>query len=78
MLSGSEEAFMEMVHTIKQLSEDEKIRMQCEARERYERDRISELKCARREGFAEGYGKAQKEIEDLKKELERMREKYGE
>ena len=46
-LIDNEEVFEQMVFTLKQLSEDEKIRMQCEARERYERDLLSE--------YASGY-----------------------
>ena len=43
-----------MVVTMKKLSEDEKIRMQCEAREDYERCLLSEFNAGKREGRAEG------------------------
>ena len=39
-----------MVVTMKKLSEDEKIRMQCEAREDYERCMLSEFNAGKREG----------------------------
>ena len=39
-----------MVVTMKKLSEDEKIRMQCEAREDYERCLLSEFNAGKREG----------------------------
>ena len=43
-----------MVFTLKQLSEDEKIRMQCEARERYERNLLSEYASGYKLGTTEG------------------------
>ena len=42
--------FENMVVTMKKLSEDEKIRMQCEAREDYERCLLSEYSAGKREG----------------------------
>ena len=53
-LAGKEEVFENMVLTLKKLSEDEKIRMQCEAREDYERCLLSEFNAGKREGRAEG------------------------
>ena len=40
-----------MVVTMKQLSEDEKIRMQCEAREDYERCLITEYNAGKQDGI---------------------------
>ena len=40
-----------MVVTMKKLSEDEKIRMQCEAREDYERSLLTEYNAGKREGI---------------------------
>ena len=53
-LAGKEEVFENMVLTLKKLSEDEKIRMQCEAREDYERCLRSEYSAGKREGIEEG------------------------
>ena len=50
-LANGEEVFENMVVTMKQLSEDEKIRMQCEAREDYERCLITEYNAGKREGI---------------------------
>ena len=49
-LARGEEVFENMVVTMKKLSEDEKIRMQCEAREDYERCMLSEFNAGKREG----------------------------
>ena len=49
-LASGEEVFENMVVTMKKLSEDEKIRMQCEAREDYERCLLSEFNAGKREG----------------------------
>ena len=56
-LAGKEEVFENMVLTLKKLSEDEKIRMQCEAREDYERWLLSEYSAGKREGIEEGIEK---------------------
>ena len=49
-LANGEEVFEKMVVTMKKLSEDEKIRMQCEAREDYERCLLSEFNAGKHEG----------------------------
>ena len=49
-LASGEEVLENMVVTMKKLSEDEKIRMQCEAREDYERCLLSEYSAGKREG----------------------------
>ena len=53
-LAGKEEVFENMVLTLKKLSEDEKIRMQCETREDYERCLLSEYSAGKRYGIEEG------------------------
>ena len=50
-LASGEEVFENMVVTMKKLSEDEKIRMQCEAREDYERCLLTEYNAGKREGI---------------------------
>ena len=50
-LARGEEVFENMVVTMKKLSEDEKIRMQCEAREDYERCLLTEYNAGKREGI---------------------------
>mgnify|MGYP004451893367 FL=1 len=50
-LARGEEVFENMVVTMKKLSEDEKIRMQCEAREDYERSLLTEYNAGKREGI---------------------------
>lgn len=50
MLAEKNEAIKDSIITLKQLSEDEKIRMQCEARERYRRD----LSSATQQGISDG------------------------
>ena len=50
-LASGEELFENMVVTMKKLSEDEKIRMQCEAREDYERCLLTEYNAGKREGI---------------------------
>ena len=63
-LARGEEVFENMVVTMKKLSEDEKIRMQCEAREDYERCLLTEYNAGKREGI---------EIERQNTEKERQR-----
>ena len=52
-LASGEEVFENMVVTMKKLSEDEKIRMQCEAREDYERSLLTEYNAGKSEGIEE-------------------------
>ena len=63
-LASGEEVFENMVVTMKQLSEDEKIRMQCEAREDYERCLITEYNAGKQDGI---------EMEKQNTEKERQR-----
>lgn len=83
-LAGDEEVFREMAVTIKELSEDDKIRLQCEARFFYECDMAS----TRAEGFDEGVKQEkmrseerikqeklrnEKKIKELEAEIARLR-----
>ena len=63
-LASGEEVFENMVVTMKKLSEDEKIRMQCEAREDYERCLITEYNAGKQDGI---------EMEKQNTEKERQR-----
>lgn len=65
-LAGKEEVFENMVLTLKKLSEDEKIRMQCEAREDYERCLLSEYSAGKREGIEQGTETTQKKLIHIK------------
>ena len=67
-LANGEEVFEKMVVTMKKLSEDEKIRMQCEAREDYERCLITEYNAGKQDGIEQGI-----EIERKNTEKERQR-----
>ena len=53
MLSSEHEVFEDITDTVEQALADKKIRMECEARERYERDRISLYASGRKTGFAD-------------------------
>ena len=59
-LANGEEVFEKMVVTMKKQSEDEKIRMQCEAREDYERCLLSEFNAGKREGEEIGEKRGEK------------------
>ena len=67
-LASGEEVFEKMVVTMKKLSEEEKIRMQCEAREDYERCLITEYNAGKQDGIEQGI-----EIERKNTEKERQR-----
>ena len=67
-LASGEEVFENMVVTMKKLSEDEKIRMQCEAREDYERCLITEYNAGKQDGIEQGI-----ELERKNTEKERLR-----
>lgn len=83
-LASGEEVFENMVVTMKKLSEDEKIRMQCEAREDYERSLLTEYNAGKSEGIEQGIqqgiaserGNTEKErqrADALAAEVERLR-----
>ena len=65
MLAEKNEYIADTVVTLRQLSDDEKIRMQCQAREDYEHDRATLLRQGREEGeqIGEARGRAkEKEV----------------
>ena len=53
-LAGDEEVMKSMVSHIKELSEDERIRLQCQAREDYERRLLGAYRRGTREGIQQG------------------------
>ena len=55
MLASEYEVFENITDTVEQALADKKIRMECEARERYERDRISLYASGRKAGKIEGF-----------------------
>ena len=69
MLASEYEVFEDITDTMQKALADKKIRMECEARERYERDRTSLYNSGRREGQAEArkesIGKTIKIMKDL-------------
>ena len=73
-LANGEEVFENMVVTMKQLSEDEKIRMQCEAREDYERCLLMEYNAGKREGIEIERKNTEKERQNTEKERRRADE----
>ena len=79
-LASGEEVFENMVVTMKKLSEDEKIRMQCEAREDYERSLLTEYNAGKSEGIEQGIASERRNTEKerqradaLAAEVERLR-----
>ena len=70
-LARGEEVFENMVVTMKQLSEDEKIRMQCEAREDYERCLITEYNAGKQDGIELERKNTEKERLNTEKERQR-------
>ena len=58
MLASEYKDFENIPDTMQKALEDKKIQLQCEARERYERDRTSLYNCGKRDGKAEGIEKA--------------------
>ena len=61
MLASEYEVFEDITDTMQQALADKKTRMECEARECYERDRTSLYNSGRREGHLEGRLEASKE-----------------
>ena len=65
-----------MVVTMKKLSEDEKIRMQCEAREDYDRCLLTEYNAGKPEGIElerENTEKERRRADELEAEVKRLR-----
>lgn len=54
MLASTDKTFENVANTMHRALADEEIRLKCEARERYERDRISLYASGHREGLKEG------------------------
>ena len=54
MLASEYEVFEGITDTMQQALADKKTRLECEARERYERDRTSLYNSGRREGYQDG------------------------
>ena len=57
MLAATDKTFKNVADTMHRALADEEIRLKCEARERYERDRISLYASGHREGLKEGIEK---------------------
>ena len=53
-MAEQSESIKKAVVTLRELSEDEKIRLQCEARERYQMDWQSSMRTSREKGRKEG------------------------
>ena len=53
-MAEQSESIKKAVVTLRELSEDEKIRQQCEARERYQMDWQSSMRTSREKGREEG------------------------
>ena len=60
-----------MVVTMKKLSEDEKIRMQCEAREDYERSLLTEYNAGKSEGIEQGIASERRNTEKERQRAEK-------
>ena len=61
-MAEQSESIKKAVVTLRELSEDEKIRLQCEARERYQMDWQSSMRTNREKGREEGREEGRKEI----------------
>ena len=62
-MAEQSESIKKAVVTLRELSEDEKIRLQCEARERYQMDWQSSMRTSREKGREEGRESGRKEGE---------------
>ena len=93
MIAENYDFAREAANSIYAVSSDEAIRLQCEARERYERDWASSYESGRREGIKEGIeqeqantaqekkraDEAEKQLAEARKEIERLQPiKYSE
>ncbi len=82
MLAESNEYIADTAVTLKQLTADEKIRMQCQAREDYEHDRATLLRQGREEGEKIGeargieIGEARGEARGVEKSIKKLAEAY--
>ena len=78
MLAESNEYIADTAVTLKQLTADEKIRMQCQAREDYEHDRATLLRQGREEGekIGEARGIEIGENRGIEKSIKKLAEAY--
>lgn len=72
MLADKNEAIKDGIVTLKQLSEDEKIQMQCEARERYRRDIAAATDFGVEQGLQRGLAKGMQQGEERLSNLCRL------
>ena len=68
-MTEQSESIKKAVVTLRELSEDEKIRLQCEARERYQMDWQSSMRTSREKGREEGRESGRKEMIELMNRL---------
>ena len=68
-MTEQSESIKKAVVTLRELSEDEKIRLQCEARERYQMDWQSSMRTSREKGREEGRESGRKEMLELMNRL---------
>ncbi len=68
-MTEQSESIKKAVVTLRKLSEDEKIRLQCEARERYQMDWQSSMRTSREKGREEGRESGRKEMIELMNRL---------
>ena len=68
-MAEQSESIKKAVVTLRELSEDEKIRLQCEARERYQMDWQSSMRTSREKGREEGRESGRKEMIELMNRL---------
>ena len=68
-MAEQSESIKKAVVTLRELSEDEKIRLQCEARERYQMDWQSSMRTSHEKGREEGREEERQEILNLMSKL---------
>ena len=76
ILAEKSESIKKAVLKLRELTEEEKIRLQCEARERYRMDLQSTIKTTRAEGIAEGLIQGREEGIVQGREEERKNTEY--
>ena len=64
-MAEQSESIKKAVVTLRELSEDEKIRLQCEARERYQMDWQSSMRTSRENGREEGRKEGEQAMAEL-------------
>ena len=78
MIAQNNTTINDAVCTIQELTADERVRLQCEARERYERDWNSEMSAMHKKGLQEGIQQERErnrleQQKNLKAELEALK-----